>query len=244
MSSILATALTAKSGTTCTADVNGITTTVQVARDLAVAAGDVILVTRVGAQWFATARAFAAAPPPPAVGDENQAPPPPKPLVTTGSLVVPPVETRSWRPIYSGWRTDNDDVYQGEYGGQGNHTGAVFYGTKPRSLAGATVTSARIRVQRLSGGTYAAQSTTMRLMTQSKRPGGVPTLTSSTAGPSLAVGSSTTGFTIPDSWAQAMVDGDAGGLAFHTAGGSPYVRFAGRGSWSAAFTLTINWRRG
>lgn len=242
MSTSLATALTAKSGTTCTADVNGITTTVQVARDLAVAAGDVILVTKIGAQWFASARAFAAAPPPPAVGDENQAPPPPKPVVTTGSLVVSPVETRSWRPIYSGWR-DNDDVYQGEYGGQGNHTGCAFYGTKPRSLAGATVTKATIKVKRLSGGTYAAQATTMRLMTNATRPGGAPTLGSSTAGPSLAVGDTAT-FTIPDSWAQALVDGTAGGVAFYDADGSPYVRFAGRGSWSPAFTLTINWRRG
>ncbi|SCF06670.1 hypothetical protein [Micromonospora mirobrigensis] len=243
MSSLLATAKTAKSGTTVTAIVNGITTTVQVARDLSVAAGDILLVERVGAQWFAYAAVFTvpAGPAPVPVEDENQTPPPPKPVITTGSLVVSPVETRSYRN--GTWRTDNDDVYQGQYGGWGNHTGCVFYGTKPASLVGATVTSAVINVKRVSAGVYAAQPTTMRLVTEKTRPTGAPTLGSSTAGPSLAVGSSAT-FTIPTSWAQAMVNGTAGGLAFYDATGSPYVRFAGRGSWSPAFTMTIAWQRG
>ncbi|MCT2277987.1 hypothetical protein M3G91_10155 [Micromonospora chalcea] len=238
MSARLATATAAKAGSTVTAVVNGVATTIQVARDLTVAAGDVLMVERIGAQWFAYARVFPAAP----VAPANDDPPPPKPTVTTGTLIVAPVETRSWRPSY-GWRTDNTDVYQGQYGGWGNHTGAVFYGRKPRSLAGATVTRATIRVRRLSAGAYAPQSTTMRLMTQATRPGGAPTLGSSTAGPSIAVGATTT-FVIPDSWAQAMVDGTAGGLAFFDSSGSPYVRFAGRGSWSPAFTLAISWRRG
>lgn len=242
MSGILATATTSKSvASTVTATVNGVETLVQVARDLTVAAGDVLLVVRVGAQWFAVARYF-----PAAIVDlpSNDRPPDPKPVVTTGSLVVSPVETRSYRPTY-GWRTDTTDVYQGQYGGWGNHTGCAFYGAKPRSLAGATVTSATVKVRRPggTGSTYAAVGTTMRLMTQATRPGGAPTLTSSTAGPSIKAGADTT-FTIPDSWAQAMVDGTAGGIAFFDSDGSPYIIFAGRGSWSPAFTLTINWRRG
>lgn len=237
MSAILATATAAKSGSTVTATVNGVDTTVQVARDLTVASGDVLIVERIGAQWFAYARVFAAAP----VVVENDPPPPPKPTVVTGTLVVAPVETRSYRS--SGWRDDNTDVYQGSYGGWGNHTGAVFYGTKPRSLAGATVTRATVKVKRLSAGVYAPQTTTMRLMTNATRPGGAPTLTSTTTGPGLAVGDSTT-YAVPTAWAQAMVDGTAGGLAFFDADGSPYVRFAGRGSWSPAFTLAISWRRG
>ena len=240
MSGILATATAAKSGSTVAAIVNGTETVVQVARDLTVAAGDVLLVERVGAQWFALVRLFATAAPP---VEEQQRPPDPKPAVVTGTLVVSPVETRSYRPSY-GWRTDNTDVYQGQYGGWGNHTGTVFYGSKPRSLAGATVTDAKIRVKRLSAGAYSAQSTTMRLVTQATRPGGAPTLTSSTSGPSLAVGSTANAFDVPTAWAQAMVNGTAGGLAFYDSGGSPYVRLAGRSSWSAAFTLTISWRRG
>jgi hypothetical protein len=233
---IFATATAAKSAGAVTAVINGKSTTVRVARDLAVASGDVLIVLRIGSQWWAVARAYESAP---AVVDTPTAPDP-KPTVVTGSLVVAPIETRSYR---GSWRTDNADVYQGGYGGYGNHTGCVFYGTKPRSLAGATVIDAKIKVRRSSGGVYAAQSTTMRLMTNATRPGGAPTLTSSTSGPSLAVGATNTAFDIPDSWAQSMVDGTAGGLAFFDGDGSPYVRFAGRGTWSAAFTLTIRWSR-
>lgn len=238
MSALLATATAAKSGTTVTATVNGTETTVQVARDLAVAAGDVVIVERIGAEWFAIGRAFSAAP----AATNPEAPPEPRPPVTTGTLVVSPVETRSYRASF-GWRTDNADVYQGQYGGWGVHTGCAFYGGKPRSLAGATVTDARIRVRRLTAGAYAAQATTLRLVTQATRPGGAPTLTSSTAGPSLAVGATNNSFAVPDAWVQAMVAGTAGGLAIYDADGSPYVRLAGRGSWSPAFTLTISWRR-
>lgn len=235
---IFATATAGKSGGTVTANINGIVTTIRVARDLTVASGDVLLVQRLGAQWWAVARVFESAP----GVVETQTPPNPKPSTVTGSLVVAPVETRSYRSSF-GWRTDNTDVYQGEYGGWGNHTGCAFYGSKPRSLAGATVTDAKLRVRRVSGGIYAAQGTTMRLMTNATRPGGAPTLTSSTSGPSLAVGATTNSFDVPNSWAQEMVDGTAGGLAFFDSDGSPYVRFAGRSTWSAAFTLTIYWSR-
>ncbi|MFD6771065.1 hypothetical protein ACFWC6_33145 [Micromonospora chalcea] len=236
---ILATSKGAKSGSTVTATVNGIDTTIQVARDLTVAAGDVLVVLRIGSQWFAVARAFAAAPTAP----DNDAPPTPKPTIRAGRRVIAPVETRSYRPTW-GWRTDNTDVYQGEYGSNGNHTGVAFYGSAPRSLTGATVNKATIQVKRVSAGTYAAQPTTLRLITQSTRPSGAPTVqVSTTAGPSLAVGDSTT-FTIPSAWAQALVDGTAGGIGVYNASGSPYVRLAGRGTWSPAFTLTIDWQRG
>lgn len=238
MSALLATATAAKSGSTVTAVVNGITTAVQVARDLTVATGDVIVVERIGSQWFALGRAYTAAPAAPI----NEPAPPSQPGGITGTTVFGPVETRSYRN--SSWRTDNSAVYQGQYGGGGNHTGAVFYGAPPRSLAGATVTGAVVLVKRQSGGAYAAQATTMRLMTDATRPGGAPTLTSTTAGPSLAVGAALTGgFTIPTSWVQAFVDGTAGGLAFFAASGSPYVIFAGLGEWGPAFNLVVSWTR-
>lgn len=238
---VLATAKTAKSGTTCTATVGDTDVTVQVARDLTVAALDTILIGRVGSQWFVVQRYYTA----PATLPDNDPAPPPKPDVKTGTLVVSPVETRSYRnTFYVGWNMDTTDVYQGEYGGNGLYTGCVFYGSKPRSLAGATVQSATFRVRRLTGGTYAAQASTMRLMTNSVRPGGAPTLTSSATGPRLAVNTTFDTYAIPASWAQQMVDGTAGGIAFYVAGGSPYIRFAGRNSWSAAFTLSIKWQRG
>jgi hypothetical protein len=232
-----ATATAAKSSGTVAALIGDTAVTIRVTRDLAVAANDVLLVGQVGSQWWAFGRAGEAAVTPPT----NDAAPPPK-QTASGSLVITPVETRSYRPNF-GWRTDNTDVYQGEYGGMGNHTGMAFYGTKARSLAGATVTSARIRVRRVSGGTYAAQATTMRLSSHRTRPAGAPSLGATTSGPSLAVGATNDSFAIPNSWAQDMVDGGSGSIAFFDADGSPYVRFAGRGTWSPAFTLTIRWQR-
>lgn len=238
MSALLATATANKSGSTVTAVVNGISTTVQVARDLTVATGDVIVVERIGSQWFALGRAYTAAPATPV----NEPAPPSQPSGITGTTVFGPVETRSYRN--GGWRSDNTTVYQGQYGGGGNHTGAVFYGAPPRSLAGATVTGSAIIVRRQSGGAFAAQQSTMRLMTEATRPGGAPTLTSSTSGPNLAVGQALTGgFSVPISWAQAFVDGTAGGLAFFTGTGSPYVLFSGLGDWGPAFNLIISWQR-
>lgn len=239
MSESLLATVTVTGTTTLTALVNGTPTVVNKLNHVTAVLGDVVLVIKKDAQWFAVGT-WGTAPAP----VENEPAPDPKPAVTASSLVVSPIETRSYRPS-QGWRTDNDNVYHGQYGSNGNHTGSVFYGTKPRSLVGATVTSATIKVRRPSGtgSTYAAVATTMRLMTNATRPAGVPTLTSTATGPSIAAGAETT-FTIPSSWAQAMVDGTAGGIAFFNAIGSPYIIYAGRGAWSPAFTLTINWKRG
>lgn len=235
---IVAYATAAKSGDTVTAWINGSVVTVKVARDLTVALNDLLLVVRTGMYWVVLQRLGTAAVTPPI---DNEAAPNPKPPVTTGTSTFGPVETRSYRN--GAWRTDNDDVYQGQYGGAGNHTGAAFYGSGPRSLAGATVLSAAVQVRRKnSGGITAAQTTTMRLVTEATRPGGAPTLGASTTGPSLAWGQATS-FTVPTSWAQSLVDGTAGGIGFFVSGGSPYVIFDGRGAYGPSFTITINWSR-
>jgi hypothetical protein len=236
---ILATVKSTKSAGSITADVNGQTVSVMCARGVNPAVNDVVIIGQIGTMWFALDAVDVTAPTPP--GDTSAGPPP---TVSTGTLTVTPVETRSYRSgSVTGWRTDDDDVYQGQYGGWGNHTGCAFFGTKPRSLAGATVTGASVRVRMEQIGSYPPQAATMRLMTNTVRPGGAPTLTSSTGGPQLAQGATEDRFPVPIAWAQAMVDGTAGGLAFFTASGSPYLRMAGRSSWSAAFSMTINWRR-
>lgn len=233
----LATATAAKVGSTVTATVNGIDTTVQVARDLPVAAGDVLGVAKIGSQWFAMGRFFTAAPAPADV----QPPPPTKPPVVTGKLVITPVYTGSYRD--GKWRTDSSDVIQGSYGGAGNSTGAAFYGPKAGSLAGATVTDCWITVRRGSGGAYSAQQTTLRLITQSTKPAGAPTLTSSNAGPTIPTNSTLQRFDIPNSWGQAIVNGTSGGIGIFDSSGSPYVRFVGRSDYSSSFALTLSWRR-
>lgn len=232
------TATSAKTGSTFTVVINGKSTTAQALRDLTIAAGDVVALTKFGSQWLAIGRLFTAAP-----ADTGSADAPdPTPPSRSGTNVFPPVETRSFRN--SSWRTDNDNVYQGQFGGNGNHTGCAFFGNGPRGLAGATVTSARMVVHRHNGGGITApQTTTMRLVTEKFRPGGAPTLGASTTGPRLGWNGTNTSFAVPTSWAQSMVDGTAGGLGFFVSGGSPYVILSGRSEYRPAFTLTINWTR-
>ncbi|WP_173261047.1 hypothetical protein [Streptomyces pacificus] len=233
---------------------SGIEVTARVVDGVSIAVNDSILLLRCGSVYYAIAVPPAAPsvePPPPdpeeVEEDESDPPPPPKPTVRTGTLTCVPVATATYR---SGWRSDGNptssfDTYQGRYSGSsfGRMTGCAFYGSKPRSITGATVTRATVKFRRLPGGDFAARTATLRLVSQSTRPAGAPTLNESTGGPSLAVNATASSFVIPDSWAQAMVDGTRGGLAIHVDSDNPYIRLAGRNSWSAAWTLTISWRR-
>lgn len=238
---VIGTAVTAPSAAkTFSVLVNGTTITARAARDLTIAAGDMVAMIRLPlGQLLAIARYLAAAP---ASDTDSDTPPPPKPVVTSGTTTITPVETRSYRS--SGWRDDTDSIYQGQYGGWGNHTGCAFYGTKPRALKGVTVDSAYIRAKRLTGGDFGARGTTLRRITNKTRPSGAPTLVAGSAsGPNLAVGKSNTHIAIPASYAQSLVDGTAGGLALLDSSGDPYVRLAGRSDYSLSFTLTIKWHK-
>lgn len=237
LTAIKAIATAAKTGSTVTVNIGGVVTTVEVARDITVASGDGLVVIRSGAVWYAVARTKTAAP----AANPDPEPTSPRPnQAQKGKLVISPVTTATYQ---SGPGWFHTDVRQGVYGGYANTTGCAFYGTKARSLAGATATRATIQVRRKSGGVYAARTATLRQVTQSSRPSGAPTLTGSTTGPSLAVGATNNAFVIPTSWAQDMIDGVSGGLGVFVAGGDPYIVFAGRQDWSPAWTLTISWER-
>lgn len=229
-----------KSGTTVTVNISGVVSTIEVARDLTVVTGDALLIETFNRdRYIAVARIGSAAttpdPSPPTP------PPPSRPTVTTGSKVIFPAQTISRQGTR--WRTDNDYVYQGEYGGNGNHIGCAFYGNYFASLSGSTVTKATVKMhRRSSGGITAAQDTTLRLVTEKTKPSGAPTLGSSTDGPNLKWGGYTT-FTLPTSWGQALVNGTAGGLALYESDGSPYVIMSGKSDYSASFSVTINWTR-
>lgn len=228
----------AKSSGLLNVRVAGHTVTMLAARDVTFAAGDQVMFVRAGDQWAAVCRLGTAA-----VTDaaDVQTPPAAKPDTVRGVHSFTPVETRSRQGTR--WRTDNTDVYQGSIGAGGNHTGCAFYGQAPRAIDGATVTAATLQVRRRNGGGLAtAQATTLWLVTEATRPSGAPTLTSSTAGPSLRWGQ-VDDFVVPTAWAQAIVDGTAGGLALHDADGDPYVIMDGRGAYTAAWALTIEWTR-
>jgi hypothetical protein len=238
----LATATAAKSGSTVTAVVAGRAITIQVARDLTVASGDVLIVAKTGAgarsQWFAVGRAFAAAPG--YVDPDGGIAPPPAFATPSGRLAIAPTFTGTYRD--GAWVTGSNDVQQGIYGGAGNATGVAYYGVKAQALAGATVLAAAVHVARLTGGPTSTQTATLQLVTQTDYDGSAPTLTASTAGPALAPGGETD-FAVPTAWAQAMVDGTAGGLALLDGDGVPYMRFGGRGGSAAAWLLSIDWTR-
>jgi hypothetical protein len=235
--STLGTATSTVTSGTATFVIAGISTSVQVARDLTIAVGDVAVIQRVGAIWVAIARLYPAAP----AAVDSPSPPDVKPAVAAGTLVCAPVETRSYRP--AGWRTDIDDVIQGQPGTSGNHTGCAFYGLKPASLTGATVTAASVLLHRPArSGNPAPQALTLWRVTETTRPSGAPTLGASTAGPSLAWDQAST-YTIPTAWAQAMVDGTAGGLAVFESDGDPLVALSGTTDYGPAMTLTIDWQR-
>lgn len=231
----------AKSGAYVPVNIGGTVVQVVADRDISYSAGDPVVVAQIGSALYALARTFANVPTPPVGSD---LPPAPAPAIITGVLTVSPIETRSYRTSYSvGWRTEDDDVYHGTYGAYGLHTGCAFYGDKPKSLAGATVLGATVRMRADQVGVFPPTATTMRLMTQAFRPVGAPTLTSTASGPALRQDATEDAWPVPESWVQAMVAGAAGGIAFYDASGLPYVRYAGATKWSPAFTLTINWRR-
>ncbi|QTD96961.1 hypothetical protein [Streptomyces cyanogenus] len=250
------TAVSTVSGNACLVMVGGIQVTARVATTLTVAVGNVLLLARLGSTYYV----INVVPPAPTTTpttptpvdntppvDTGDKPPPPKPTTTTGTLTCVPVATACYRD--GSWRSDGDpvnsfDLYQGRYGGSsyGRNTGVAFYGSKPHTLSGATCTKATVKIKRLSAGDYSARSATLRLVSQTTRPGGAPTLNESTSGPSLKIGDSTT-FTLPTSWGQALIDGTRGGIGISISSDDPYIHLAGRSSWSAAFTVTISWRR-
>jgi len=233
----LATALTASASAKITARVNGAIQSVNVARDLTVATGDVVIVGKVTGQWFAIGRAFTAAP------ADVDPPPPPPPVFDTavGTLLLPAIWTGTYRD--GGWVTGSTDTEQGSRGGAGNATGVAFYGYKAGSLAGATVTGARVRLVRAFDGSASSVTPTLQQIVEAAYDGSAPTLAgTSTAGPSLAPGA-TVDYALDPAWGQALVNAGGGALGVYAAGGSPYVRLTGTGEQPDAWLLALDWQR-
>jgi hypothetical protein len=246
-------ALSASSGGACLAQVAGQPITVRTVVGVAVATGNVLIINRRGSSYFVVG-VVQAAPAIPATLDPLATPPPsdpsppPKPTITTGTLTCTPVSTSTYRD--GSWRSDigsvnSADTFQGRYAGSsfGQNSGYAFYGSKPHTINGATCTKITLHARRLSSGSFSAQAPTLSLVTQTTRPGGAPTLNETTGGPSLAVNATTTSFTLPNSWGQALINGTRGGIGMVSSSDNPYIQWAGRGTWSGAWVLVISWRR-
>jgi hypothetical protein len=212
----------------------------QCPRDLTVAAGDTVTLVKAGSSFYVLARYYTAAG---GSTDPGASPVPPSaPVVRTGTTTFLPRRTASWGDRF-GWRHDNDDIYHGEYGGNGNYTGCAFYGFQLQTLSGATVLSATMKARRLHGGVFAAQATNLGHVTEAFKPDGEPTFGGTFTGPDLAVGQTRTGITVSVSLVQSLVDGTYHSLGIHVDGGSPYVVLAGSAEYGGAFALTVRWRK-
>ena len=226
----------------------GTTITCRIGRGVTVASGDIVLVVRSGHELMVLERFHAAAPSGES-DDLNDYPPNPWDSVQSGSSVIHPIKTRTYREG-AGWRTDTDDLFHGKWGSY-NSAGCAFYGDKPKSLQGAEVLSAKIKVKRDAGSDWAPRSeeVTLKRITQTNLTRamvhddtGPDYVAGTTTGPRLDPSESKT-FTIPTSWGQSIIDGAAGGLAINSNTEHPKARLDGRGSWGPSFTLLLTWRR-
>ena len=162
---------------------------------------------------------------PPAVNNvPRPTPTKPKPAATAKPyrwVTVAPVFTGTYR---GGWRSDTNELYQGDWTGRGLNTGFAGFSTRLTGLrADLTRTRVvRVRVKRLDGGSYSAQAPTVWTTTQGTKPSGNVTRLGSTAGPSLKIGASSH-VDLPSGMADDLLDGTARGVAIYVGTSSPYV---------------------
>lgn len=170
--------------------------------------------------------------------------PPPRPPITppTG----PVSGTRTFAAIDSataraggGWNSPSgQNLTQGSWGGVA-YAGAWFYGTAPSSLAGRTITGARLLVgARRRIGTYNATILlNLYAHNSTARPGGDVNRVTGPFTIQLAPNDPGGWVNIPIAFAQQVVAG--GGIGIF---GNPYAGVQGRGENPASGTLAIDWR--
>lgn len=212
----------------------------QCPQDLTVASGDIVLIGKFGSSWYIVQRYYTTG-----IGNilnDLNVEPPVAPVTRTGTNVFLPTRTVTYRG--STWRTDNDYLYQGQYGAPGNNNvGCAFYGAQVKTLHGATVTKAFIKMRRRAGGTHAAQATFLVAVAEFSKPSGPPTLVNSYTGPKLRVGETVSEFDLDVTLAQALVDGTFGGLAVFNPLAVPYLVLDGQGEYSGSMALSISWSK-
>lgn len=135
--------------------------------------------------------------------------------------------TDSWRDVYNSWRSDNNYVYQGEYGGNGNHRGFMIFDSASirTALSGATIQDIQLRLIRLgSGGNSYAETVYLSGHSYTATGGGYSLSTSYGAIGSWAWGEDKW-VTLPIQAATDLKNGTIQGLALYSSSRSPYVTF-------------------
>ena len=173
----------------------------------------------------------------PPAGTGGSAPP----TSTKKTVTVNADSSCTWRPAW-GWRTDNDEIYQGEYAGSGGLSrGVAFFGNK-LVKAGKNADSGKVYVKRAGYG-GASQSQTLYLCSfaQGTKPGGSPTIVD---GPrdvgGLAWGAGKW-IDLPASWVQHFLDGTAKSIGLYHGSASPYVICDGRKNGTTRFQIKMTY---
>lgn len=185
------------------------------------AAGDwVLLIEQAGQLWaialLGTSPSAIIDPPDP----DEQAPEATR--IVRGTDTVPPTWSGTYRS--GSWRSDTDHMVQGP-SSWGTSRGAAFFGRKLRSLPG-SITSAQVRCERLTYGSYAASRPRMALLAGTSRPSGFPSVRAEANGPLLGAPGSVEWWTMPASWLADLNSGAAGGIGVI---GDTYMRLHGPG---------------
>lgn len=136
---------------------------------------------------------------------------------------------QSWRTTY-GWRTDNDRVYQGQWGGYGLHKGLWYFNSSNlrSTLSGQNIKSIRIQITRYSGshGSSAAGVPTMRLHNYDSSPSGEPSFIAAYSSHNVGFGLGNTKWVpLPIAWGENIRDGKARGIGVYTGSDDPYLQF-------------------
>ena len=124
--------------------------------------------------------------------------------------------SRSWRDNWS-WRTDNNEVYQGEWSGYGLHKGLWFFGDSVRNAVnGKTIKRIRVHVSRKSsGGNSGNVGIVFRSHNHASQPSGEPTLSSTTHTVNFSWGESKW-VTLPSAFHSIFENGNARGIGIYT----------------------------
>lgn len=199
------------------------------------AVGDVVLIATTGDGRTYAILALA-------TGTSPVVPPAPSPPPATGSVTFPAAAAGTYRG--GAVRTDRSDVLQGDPDAGGLNQGAWFYGTAPAAtLAGATITAAKVYLDRRPGGIPGPVPIGLYLHNQTSPPAATPPRA---AGPltvtSLQIGE-VRWVDLPAGWGQQIADGTAAGLGIYTVTASAYAALASLTQSGSTGALRMDWSR-
>lgn len=153
--------------------------------------------------------------------------------IVRGTSVVSPEWSGTFRS--GSWRPDTSHLIQGAGGGWGRSWGAAFFPGLVRSLG--KIVGGRVRLERLTYGTYASQSPRILLL-GGGRTGAYPPILAAATGPALGAPGSVAEWGYPGDWLPRIASGEAGAIGVGVDADTPYMRFDG-----PEFLSIFDWER-